>query len=235
MPKLAIIPARGGSKRIPKKNIREFCGEPAITRTLKNLIQSKVFDDIVVSTDSDEIAQVAKSVAGVQTISRPSFLADDFTSTVRVISHAILEFQNKKSRISNSESLEVCCVYPINPFLDTKELETGLAILRTNPGVSYVNSIVSYSYPIQRALRLNPVGRIEMINPSLSLTRSQDLEETFHDAGQWYWGIDETWLAESPLLINSIGIQIPRWRALDIDTFEDWEMAEKMFRLNQLP
>lgn len=233
MTKIAIIPARGGSKRIPMKNIREFFGVPAITRTLKLLVDSEIFDHVLVSTDSEEIAQVVLKVANVRVISRPSNLADDFTPTVPVICHAIEEYRNISNPVNQDEALEVCCVYPINPFLNINDLSTGLSILRTTPGISYVNSIVSYPYPIQRAVKFDKAGRLEMFNPALALTRSQDLEEAFHDAGQWYWGKAETWLAGDKLLFNSIGVQIPRWRAQDIDTVEDWELAEKLFRLQE--
>jgi pseudaminic acid cytidylyltransferase len=231
--RIAIIPARGGSKRIPKKNIREFFGIPAISRTLNLLVDSEIFDHVIVSTDSEEIARVALTTTSVRIIARPSELADDFTPTVPVISHAIMEFTKNAGRSNQLDALEVCCVYPINPFLNIKDLSSGLSILQTTPDISYVNSIVSFPYPIQRAVKLDPSGKIEMFNPSLALTRSQDLEEAFHDAGQWYWGKAQTWLTGDKLLFNSIGVQIPRWRAQDIDTIEDWELAEKLFRLQQ--
>lgn len=233
MTKIAIIPARGGSKRIPMKNIREFLGVPAIARTLKTIVDSEIFDQILVSTDSEEIAHVAQMVANVQVISRPPNLADDFTPTVPVVSHAIEEYRNKLDQANQSGPLEVCCIYPINPFLNTSDLSLGLSILQTREDISYVNSIVSYPYPIQRAVKLDPSRKIEMFNPSLALTRSQDLEEAYHDAGQWYWGNAQAWLAGDKLLFNSIGVQIPRWRAQDIDTIEDWEYAEKLFRLQE--
>lgn len=215
------------------KNIRGFFGVPAIARTLKMLVDSEIFDHVLVSTDSEEIAQVAQTIEKVQVISRPPNLADDFTPTVPVISHAIEVYRNNLDRSSHNEPLEVCCVYPINPFLNINDLSLGLTILQEREGVSYVNSIVSYPYPIQRAVKLDPSGKMEMFNPSLALTRSQDLEEAYHDAGQWYWGNAETWLAGEKLLFNSIGVQIPRWRAQDIDTIEDWEYAERLFRLQE--
>lgn len=233
MTRIAIVPARGGSKRIPMKNIREFFGVPAIVRTLSMLVESEIFDHILVSTDSEEIAQVAQMIANVQVISRPPNLADDFTPTVPVVSHAIEEYRNKLDQAHHHETLEVCCVYPINPFLNIGDLSLGLSILQAREDISYVNSIVSYPYPIQRAVKLDPSGKLEMFNPSLALTRSQDLEEAYHDAGQWYWGNAEAWLAGDKLLFNSIGVQIPRWRAQDIDTIEDWEYAEKLFRLQE--
>jgi pseudaminic acid cytidylyltransferase len=229
MTKIAVIPARGGSKRIPHKNIRDFLGKPAITRTLEKLVESEIFDEVFVSTDSNEIADVATTTKGVKVIFRPANLADDITPTVPVIAHAITEYKKTMDDLSQQSELDVCCVYPVNPFLDSADLRTGLSTLQAGSGISYVNSIVSYPYPIQRALTRDASGRIEMINPLLALTRSQDLEERFHDAGQWYWGKAETWLAGDKLLFNSIGVQIPRWRAQDVDTLEDWELAEKLF------
>jgi N-acylneuraminate cytidylyltransferase len=231
MTKIAVIPARGGSKRIPQKNIRDFLGKPAITRTLEKLVGSEIFDEVFVSTDSNEIAEVATTTKGVKVIFRPAKLADDITPTVPVIAHAVTEYKKTMNDLSQQSDLDVCCVYPVNPFLDITDLKTGLSTLQTTSGISYVNSIVTYPYPIQRALTMDTVGRIEMINPSLALTRSQDLEETFHDAGQWYWGRAETWLTGQRLLFNSIGVRVPRWRAQDVDTNEDWLIAEKLFRL----
>jgi len=231
MTKIAVIPARGGSKRIPHKNIRDFLGKPAITRTLEKLVESEIFDEVFVSTDSNEIAEVATTTKGVKVIFRPAKLADDITPTVPVIAHAVTEYKKTMNDLSQQSELDVCCVYPVNPFLDITDLKTGLSTLQTTSEISYVNSIVTYPYPIQRALTMDTVGRIEMINPSLALTRSQDLEETFHDAGQWYWGRAETWLTGHRLLFNSIGVRVPRWRAQDVDTNEDWLIAEKLFRL----
>jgi len=231
MTKIAVIPARGGSKRIPQKNIRDFLGKPAITRTLEKLVESEIFDEVFVSTDSNEIADVATTTKGVKVIFRPANLADDITPTVPVIAHAVTEYKKTMDDLSQQSELDVCCVYPVNPFLDITDMKTGLSTLQTTNGISYVNAIVTYPYPIQRALTMDTVGRIEMINPSLALTRSQDLEETFHDAGQWYWGRAETWLTGQRLLFNSIGVRVPRWRAQDVDTNEDWLIAEKLFRL----
>ena len=229
MKRIAIVPARGGSKRIPQKNIREFLGKPAITMTLETLKLSSLFDSIFVSTDSKDIAEIALDVEGVEVFMRSPHLADDLTPTVPVVADAIRQFI-ENSNSSDAEIL-VCCVYPVNPFLLAQDLQNGLAILQNTDGISYVNSIVSYAYPIQRAVSKDANGRIEMLNPSLALTRSQDLEETFHDAGQWYWGRANTWLSQEKLLSNAIGVQIPRWRAQDIDTEEDWQMAEKLFKL----
>jgi pseudaminic acid cytidylyltransferase len=220
---IAVIPARGGSKRIPKKNIREFLGRPSISYPIQTAIESGLFDEIIVSTDAPEIADISLKFGATSVIQRPQQLADDITPTVPVIAHAI-EDLNIESEVV------VCCIYPVNPFVMKEDLKAGLSTLLENPTTSYVNSICTYPYPIQRALRMDNLGIIEMVNPELAVTRSQDLEEMFHDAGQWYFGKAATWQRRDHLLFNSIGYRIPRWRSQDIDTLEDWELAEKLYK-----
>lgn len=227
MKRIAVIPARGGSKRIPRKNIKLFMGKPAIYYPIEISLRSGLFDDVVVTTDDEEIAEIALACGATRIVDRPKELADDITPTVPVISHAISELNLVAGSL-------VCCIYPVNPFLSADDLEQGLRKLESNEDVSYVNSICSYPYPIQRAVRKDDKSRISMINPDLALTRSQDLEESFHDAGQWYWGKAETWCNNEKLLHNSIGFVIPRWRVQDIDTEEDWITAEKLFSINIL-
>lgn len=224
MKKVAIIPARGGSKRIPRKNVKPFLGKPAISFPLEIIKNCELFDEIVVTTDDAEIANIGRSFGANRIVERPLELADDITPTVPVISHAIQE-------LALDPEDSVCCIYPVNPFLNVKDVLEGYKILIENHEISYVNAICSYPYPIQRAVRKDSRSRISMINPDLALTRSQDLEECFHDAGQWYWGRAKTWTSNKKLLHESIGVLIPRWRVQDIDTFEDWENAEKLFNL----
>ena len=221
---IAIIPARGGSKRIPQKNIRDFLGQPAISYPISAALNSGIFSDVIVSTDSAEIAAVSRESGATGVIDRPNDLADDITPTVPVIAHAVEYLELEPETV-------VCCIYPVNPFVIIEDLRAGLALLLQNPSISYVNSICTFPYPIQRALRMDPKGIIEMANPSLAVTRSQDLEEMFHDAGQWYFGKAETWKRRDHILFNSIGFRIPRWRSQDIDTLEDWELAEKLFKI----
>ena len=220
---VAIIPARGGSKRIPRKNIRPFAGVPAIQRTIKIAQDSGLFTEIIVTTDDAEIAELS-SISAAKIIDRPAHLADDSTPTVPVIAHAI------ESYVANSgiELLQACCIYPVNPFLDINDLRKGLDILRSSSGISYVLPVCSYPYPIQRAVMLNG-DVMAMLQPEYALTRSQDLNEVFHDAGQWYWGSSKTWIDQDRLLFNSKAIQIPRWRCQDIDTEEDWLTAEALY------
>jgi len=224
MKKIAIIPARGGSKRIPRKNVKPFMGKPAISYPIEVAMNCELFDEIVVTTDDEEIADIGKRFGATRIVKRPLGLADDVTPTVPVIAHAIQE-------LGMQPEDTVCCIYPVNPFLNVTDVLDGFKLLVENHDISYVNSICSYPYPIQRAVRKDLHSRISMINPELALTRSQDLEECFHDAGQWYWGRAETWNSNKKLLHDSIGVVIPRWRVQDIDTFEDWENAEKLFSL----
>ena len=226
MIKVAIIPARGGSKRIFKKNIRNFLGKPMISYPIENLLSTKFFDKIFVTTDDLEIAQVVRNHKELEIILRPAELSDDITPTVPVIRHAV---SSVKSTHKYQDSFAVCCVYPTNPFLSMQDVQLGYELLLNNESANYINPICKYPYPIQRALSYSAVGEINMLNPELKLTRSQDLEVCYHDAGQWYWGMDSTWLSEEPLLLKSRGIIIPKWRVQDIDDLEDWESAEKLY------
>lgn len=222
---IAVIPARGGSKRIPNKNIKEFAGKPAIAYAINAAVESNLFSDIIVTTDSLSIAEIATSIWPVIIVNRPESLADDFTPTVPVVAHAVREYLFHKQL----EEIDVCCIYPINPFLIEQDLIEGHELLMSSQGISYVNPICSFPYPPQRAVRIRN-QKIEMVDPELALTRSQDLEEYFHDAGQWYWGNSKSWLNGNTLLMNSVSIQIPRWRCQDIDTLEDWKYAEILFK-----
>lgn len=225
---IAVIPARGGSKRIPRKNIRNFAGIPAISRTIQFLLSAEIFSEIVVSTDDQEIAQVSLDAGATYIVNRSSELSGDLVTTVPVISDALRQ-------LTLNESLDsyVCCVYPINPFLSISNLNEGLKLLISNKDIDYVNPVVTYPYPIERALEIDEKGIVEMFHPSYLLTRSQDLRDFVHDAGQWYWGRSETWLREAVLLRNSMGIVVSRWASQDIDTLEDWEYAEFLFKIQE--
>jgi pseudaminic acid cytidylyltransferase len=225
---IAVIPARGGSKRISRKNIRNFAGIPAISRTIQFLLSTEIFSDIIVSTDDKEIAQVSLDAGATFIVNRSGELSGDLVTTVPVISDALRQFT-----INESKDFYVCCVYPINPFLDISNLNRGLKLLISNRDIDYVNPVVTYPYPIERALEIAESGIVEMSNPSYLLTRSQDLRDFVHDAGQWYWGRSETWLQEATLLRNSMGIVVSRWVAQDIDTLEDWEYAELLFKIQE--
>ena len=223
--RIAVIPARGGSKRIPRKNIKDFCGKPMIAWSIEAALQSGCFDEVVVSTDDQEIAQTAKTFGASVPFMRPAELADDFTGTGPVVVHAIEHFQSEKETCH-----EVCCVYATAPFLRASDLRQGLQVLQER-GRDFVFSVTSYAFPIQRAVRINADGNVEMFQPQYFAVRSQDLEHAFHDAGQFYWGTKSAWLeGKSVFAPHSSPIILPRYRVQDIDTPEDWTHAEALFK-----
>ncbi|WP_289117318.1 pseudaminic acid cytidylyltransferase [uncultured Idiomarina sp.] len=223
---IAIIPARGGSKRIPRKNIKPFCGKPMIAWSIEAAFNSGCFDEVIVSTDDDEISATAKKYGAKVPFKRPATLADDHTPTIPVIKHAIEYYQAK-----GIDPEQVCCIYATAPFVSEQDIQAGLDKLVSNDA-DYALSVTSFPFPIQRALTMNESERLAMFYPEHALTRSQDLEEAWHDAGQFYWGQTEAWLHEKPFFTpKSIGVTIPRYRAQDIDTQEDWANAERLFTL----
>lgn len=223
--KVAIIPARGGSKRIPRKNIKLFCGKPMIAWSIEAALQSGCFDQVIVSTDDAEIAEVARAYGATIPFMRPAELSDDNTGTIPVISHAIECFNAQGQIVEHA-----CCLYATAPFVRADDICRGLEIL-TGTGCNYAFSVTSYAFPIQRAIRITEQGRVEMFYPEHVNTRSQDLEEAFHDAGQFYWGLAEAWLHNKMIFgPNSVPVMLPRHRAQDIDTPEDWVLAEWMFK-----
>jgi pseudaminic acid cytidylyltransferase len=224
---ICIIPARGGSKRIPRKNIRDFCGKPMIAWPIGTALNSGCFDRIVVSTDDDEIAKVAKGHGAEAPFRRSHELADDHTPTVPVIADAI-------NRLNIPEQTPVCCLYATSPFVTPIDLRSGLDQL-TETGATFVLSVTTYAFPIQRALRRNVLGNVEMFDPAHMETRSQDLEEAWHDAGQFYWGLARTWTSGRGVLeAGAYGLSMPRHRVQDIDTEEDWSRAERMMQVLQM-
>lgn len=226
--RLAVIPARGGSKRIPRKNIKPFGCQPMIAWSIAAAKQSGCFDRIIVSTDDEEIAETAQAHGAEVPFMRPAELSDDYTGTIPVIAHAI-NWQNKQGETAD----EVCCIYATAPFLQATDLQRGLEILRTT-GSNYAFSVTSYAFPIQRAIRITHDQRVEMFQPEYLNTRSQDLEEAWHDAGQFYWGQAQAWLMSMPIFSHhSAPVPLPRHRVQDIDTPEDWERAEWMFKAQQ--
>lgn len=219
--KVAIIPARGGSKRIPKKNIKSFFGKPMITWAIDAAIKSECFDRIVVSTDDVEVADVAKGCGAEVPFMRPSELSDDHAGTIPVITHAI-----ERLNIQAAPVEFACCIYATAPFLKPEDLRQGLDVLQ-HSGSEYAFSVTSYPSPIQRALRITADQRVEMFQPENFNLRSQDLEDAWHDAGQFYWGHAAAWLAGKPLFSrNASPVKLPRHRVQDIDTLDDWRQAE---------
>lgn len=227
--KLCVIPARGGSKRIPRKNIKLFCGKPMIAWSIEAALQSGCFDQVVVSTDDFEIAEVALKFGAQVPFTRPAALSDDHTGTTAVVAHAISWF-----KAQGNTPKEVCCLYATAPFVIAEDLRASLKML-TESGADYAFSVTSYSFPVQRAIRITAQGRVEMFNPDYFHTRSQDLEDAYHDAGQFYWGRANAWLESKVIFArDSVAVQLPRYRVQDIDTIEDWQVAEFLFRASNV-
>ncbi len=221
---IAVIPARGGSKRIPRKNILEFAGKPMIAWSIEAALRSKCFDHVVVSTDDEEIASIARMYGAEVPFYRPKELADDFTPTAPVIAHSVEWFEGKGIPVANA-----CCIYATAPFVESSDILSGLSII-SSQSVEFVFPVTSYPYPIQRALRIGLSDEVEMIYPDQRLSRSQDLEDSFHDAGQFYWGTSMAWKMNDSIFTSlSLAIKIPRHRVQDIDTLEDFRRAELMF------
>jgi pseudaminic acid cytidylyltransferase len=225
MRNIAIIPARGGSKRIPLKNIRLFAGRPIISYSIEAAKESDLFDRIIVSTDDDEIATVAKSFGAEVPFVRPRELADDFTGTNAVVKHAIQWLKDTGVSI-----LYVCCIYATAPFIQVKYLRQSLKQL-VDSKKSFAFSVTSFPFPVQRAIRIRGDNTVEPLFPEFMSARSQDLEEAFHDAGQFYWGKAEAFLNDEALFSPvSVPVVLPRYLVQDIDTEEDWKRAELMFK-----
>lgn len=221
--KVAVIPARGGSKRIPRKNIKEFCGKPMIAWAIEAAKNSGCFDHIIVSTDDSEIAEVAKDCGADVPFIRPKELSDDHTATRPVINHAIKECEKLYGPIDY-----VCCIYATSPLLDEKYIREAYSEL-INSNKNFVFSAGEFSYPIQRAFRFLENGGLERTNPEHRNTRSQDLERTFHDAGQFYWGKTQAFLDNlDSVSENSTAYVLPSFAVQDIDTEQDWIRAELM-------
>ncbi len=226
---LCIIPARGGSKRIPRKNIKLFNNKPMIAHSIIVAQQSGLFSDIIVSTDDAEIAQVAREYGANVPFVRPPELSDDFATTGAVIAHAV-DFMQQNGWSGDA----VCCIYATAPFVQTDDLQRGFQQLR-DTGADFAFSVCSFAFPIQRALRMNEQGEVVMFQPELFAVRSQDLEEAWHDAGQFYWGTAQAWLAQKPIFnSHSVGVPLPRYRVQDIDTPEDWVRAELLAKVLEL-
>lgn len=224
---IAIIPARGGSKRIPHKNIKEFCGKPLIAYSIEVAQKSGLFDKIIVSTNDEEIAKIAKEYGAEVPFIRPKELSDDFTGTGNVISHAIKFLQD------NGEYFEyVCTIYATAPLLQAKYLIKGYEKLK-NSDAKYSFSATSMPFPIQRTFKLTNENRCEMFTPQHFNTRSQDLEEAYQDAGQFYWNKVANDSKNIMFGNNSIPIILPRYLVQDIDTPEDWQRAELMYKVLQ--
>ena len=224
MKRVAIIPARGGSKRIPRKNIKPFFGRPMISYSIRAALESGLFDSVVVSTDDEEIAEVARSFGADIPFMRPADLANDHAGTGAVVIHALQWFAEHGITYDAA-----CCIYATAPLIDPERLKEGWEKLQ---GKRFAFSVTSFPFPIQRALRQTPDGSVDMFWPENLTRRSQDLEPAYHDAAQFYWGWTDAWLngevAFSPI---SAPVILPRTQVVDIDTPEDWEVAEVTYRV----
>lgn len=225
--KVAIIPARGGSKRIPRKNIREFAGKPMIAHAIDAALASGMFDRVVVSTDDHEIAAIARARNAETPFMRPPELADDYTPTVPVVAHAIQECQALGWQVEFA-----CCIYPGVPFIEVGDLRAAFDLMVT-AGTAYSFPVTEFPSAIQRALRRSGEGHMEPMQPQYELTRTQDLEPAYHDAGQFYWGRQQAWLNCPRIHSDGAGLPIPAWRVVDIDTPDDWARAELLFKALQ--
>tara|TARA_B110000503_G_C6954902_1_gene332566 strand:+ start:71 stop:754 length:684 start_codon:yes stop_codon:yes gene_type:complete len=226
--KIAIIPARGGSKRILRKNIKIFNGKPVIAWAIIAAQKSKIFDIILVSTDDDEIKSVAEKYGAIVPFIRPANIADAHTPTVPVISHAVKEIDRLYQYVEYA-----CCIYPCNPFLLVSDLVKAFDMIKST-GVDFVYPIVEYPHSVFRSMRKSTNGNMDFLYPEYELTRTQDLEKTFHDAGQFYWGKAESWRELKKMHTDGLGIEIPSYRVVDIDTEDDWKRAELLFKTGML-
>lgn len=223
---VAVIPARGGSRRIPDKNILPFAGRPIIEYSIELARESLLFDRILVSTDSEEIATVAREAGAEVPFMRPENLSGNHTPTAPVVRHAVGWLAKNEFKVD-----WVCCIYATAPFLQTKYLEKGLRKMRETPGCEFAFSVTSYSSPIFRALKIGEDGFVSMFWPENQEMRSQDLPEAYHDAGQFYWGTPQAFSKHDGMYTShAVPVLLPRHLVHDIDTPEDWKRAELIFK-----
>ncbi|HEY7247753.1 MAG TPA: pseudaminic acid cytidylyltransferase [Xanthobacteraceae bacterium] len=227
---VAVIPARGGSKRIPRKNIRPFAGKPVIAYPIAAARDCRLFDRIIVTTDDEEIASVARAFGAETPFMRPAALADDHMGTNEVTAHAL-----EWLAANGTEATVACCIYPTAPLVTDADLRSGYELL-TGSGKSFVFSASRFSFPIQRAIRITADGGVAAFFSQWIERRSQDLEEAYHDAGAFYWGHADAFRKGLPLFADhSAALVLPRHRVQDIDTLEDWEHAERLYAALQMP
>lgn len=223
--RIAVIPARGGSKRIPRKNIKEFCGKPMIAWSIRAAQASGLFERVIVSTDDAEIADVARTWGAEIPFLRPAELSNDFAGTTEVVAHATRWISEQGAPIS-----AVCCIYATAPLIQVDDLARGWQALQSG-NWAYAFSVTEFSPSIYRAFRQHPQGGVEMIFPEFFTTRSQDLPVALHDAGQFYWGRPSAWTEGVRIFDrHSMPIPIPRWRVQDIDDMDDWVRAEMIYK-----
>lgn len=224
--KLCIIPARGGSKRIPRKNIKDFLGKPIITYSIEAALKSGLFDEVMVSTDDEEIAQVAKQYGAKVPFMRSRENADDFATTSAVLMEVLDQYERAGKKFEFA-----CCIYPTAPLIKTEKLKLGFDKLK-NDQFQTVFPAVEFSYPIWRGLKKTPIEEFKMVWPENLNKRSQDLEAVYHDAGQWYWFSIEAFKKEQKLFgDNTSCIVLEATEVQDIDNLVDWKLAELKYDL----
>jgi pseudaminic acid cytidylyltransferase len=221
--RLCVIPARGGSKRIPRKNIKPFNGKPIIAYAIEAARISSLFGHIIVSTDDSEIAAIARSFGAETPFVRPPELSDDHTPTAPVIAHAI-----NIAQLLGWNVEQVCCIYPAVPLIQVDDLKKAL-LLKERTHTDFSFPVVEFPAAIQRALKREHEGRLLPFQSVYELARTQDLEPAYYDAGQFYWGSQQAWLSNNRIHSHSSGLVIPGWRVVDIDTPDDWSRAEIIF------
>ena len=223
---VCIIPARGGSKRIKKKNIKLFNQKPIISYSIKKAFQSNCFDRIICSTDSKAIASIAKEYRAETPFLRPLKISDDKTPITSVVAHAIDYLKKKGDKIDI-----VCCIFPTAPLMKVKDIQQSFKTIKKNK-IDYCFSATKYSFPIQRSIKIRKDKKCEMFYPEMFYKRSQDLQEAYHDAGQFYWGKADTWLNHKLIFsTKSFPYVIPNFRVQDIDTHEDWKNLELKYKI----
>ena len=217
---VAIIPARSGSQRIPGKNVKEFCGKPMLSYAIEAANNSKHIDKVVVSTDSDKIAELAVKSGAEVPFLRPSNLSDNITPIAPVMTHALNQPFFKDLEIDN-----VCCIFPCVPLLGNEMIDSIFEeFIESNSLYAY--PVINYVHPIQRSMRMTKNNKMEFYFSEHEITRTQDLEELYHDAGQFYWGKRDAWVAGKKMHTDGIGVIINPNQVVDIDTEEDWKRAE---------
>lgn len=228
MHNLAIIPARGGSKRIPRKNIKDFLGKPIISYSIEAALNSNLFDEVMVSTDDEEIARIAELCGATVPFFRSKKNADDFSTTAHVILEVLEKYKGENKKFINA-----CCIYPTAPFVSATRLKEGFKKLMDEKRNS-IFPFVAFSYPIWRGLRKATDGKVNIIWPEYLNCRSQDLEEVYHDAGQWYWFNVQAFQKEKKLFMkNTTSILLNPMEVQDIDNLSDWNLAELKYEYLQ--
>jgi len=223
--RICVIPARGGSKRIPRKNIKEFFGKPIISYSIEAAIKSNCFEEVIVSTDDEEIAEISIKYGAHVPFIRPQNLSDDLSSTLSVVKHAIEQID------INNNIENVCCLYATAPFIDVKTITQSYEKFISSKA-SYCLGVTIFSFPIQRALKISSKNRIEMVNKDNSNKISQHFEKTYHDAGQFCWGKAAAFREELSIYSGSTLPYVLKSNLVkDIDTIEDWLHAEAMYKI----